>query len=405
MAKIQKNFIKGKMNKGVDERLVPQGEYVDALNIRLGSTEGTEIGAVENSKGNELLVELSFGGQPLSSNARCIGAFEDGGNETIYWFINDPTNLISAVTGKVDLIVSFNVRLGSVFYHVTSTSVLNFDSKYLINGVNLIDGLLFFTDNLNPPRKINVNRTYLPPISGVDSIIEQDISVILAPPLNSPTIEQFNLGGDENYMEELFLSFAYRWQYQDGEYSAISPFSQTAFSPGPFELNYSTFDNSAMVNSFNSVKITFETGGRNVIAVDVLFKFSTSQNVNVIERFKKIEEGWSDNVPQNITFTNQKIFTALNHSPMGYSIAASIGASLAEPKKKIIVIIGDGSVPMNVQELENIKNLNLPIYIFIINNSGYGMIKQTLNTWLKGNYVGCDKKSGLSLPNNLKRPY
>ena len=95
----------------------------------------------------------------------------------------------------------------------------------------------------------------------------------------------------------------------------------------------------------------------------------------------------------------QKIFTALNHSPMGYSIAASIGASLAEPKKKIIVIIGDGSVPMNVQELENIKNLNLPIYIFIINNSGYGMIKQTLNTWLKGNYVGCDKKSGLSLPN------
>tara|TARA_R110000822_G_scaffold66265_4_gene161861 strand:+ start:2930 stop:7336 length:4407 start_codon:yes stop_codon:yes gene_type:complete len=311
MAKIQKNFIKGKMNKGVDERLVPQGEYVDALNIRLGSTEGTEIGAVENSKGNELLVELNFGGQPLSSNARCIGAFEDGGNETIYWFISDPSNTNSIVTGKVDLIVSFNVRLGSVFYHVISTSVLNFDSKYLINGVNLIDGLLFFTDNLNPPRKINVNRTYLPPISGVDSIIEQDIGVILAPPLNSPTIEQFNLGGDENYMEELFLSFAYRWQYQDGEYSAISPFSQTAFSPGPFELNYSTFDNAAMVNSFNSVKITFETGGRNVIAVDVLFKFSTSQNVNVIERFKKIEEGWSDNITQNITFTNQKIFTAL----------------------------------------------------------------------------------------------
>jgi len=311
MAKIQKNFIKGRMNKGVDERLVPQGEYVDALNIRLGSTEGTEIGAVENSKGNELLVQLKFGGQALSSNARCIGAFEDGGNETIYWFINDPTNLISAVTGKVDLIVSFNARLGSVFYHVISTSVLNFDSKYLINGINLIDGLLFFTDNLNPPRKINVNRTYSSPISGVDNVTEQDIGVILAPPLNSPTIQQFNLGGDENYMEELFLSFAYRWQYEDGEYSAISPFSQTVFSPGPFLLDYSTFDNAAMVNSFNSARITFETGGRNVVAVDVLFKFSTSQSVNVIERFKKIDEGWSDNETKNITFTNKKIFTAL----------------------------------------------------------------------------------------------
>ena len=103
-----------------------------------------------------------------------------------------------------------------------------------------------------------------------------------------------------------------------------------------------------------------------------------------------------------ISKKGQKIFTALNHSPMGYSIAASIGASLGAPKKKIIVIIGDGSVPMNVQELENIKSLNLPVYIFIINNRGYGMIKQTLNTWLKGNYVGCDKKSGLSLPDYNK---
>ena len=93
MAKIQKNFIKGRMNKSVDERLVPQGEYIDALNVRLGSTEGTEIGAVENSKGNELLVELKFNDQPLSVNAKCIGAYEDGATETIYWFINDSTNL------------------------------------------------------------------------------------------------------------------------------------------------------------------------------------------------------------------------------------------------------------------------------------------------------------------------
>ncbi len=311
MAKIQKNFIKGRMNKSVDERLVPQGEYIDALNIRLGSSEGNEIGAVENSKGNELLVQVKFNGQVLSDDARCIGAYDDGANETIYWFISDPSNTNSIVTGKVDLIVSYNTKLNLVFYHVISTSVLNFDKDYIMNGINLIDGLLFFTDNLNPPRKINVNRTYLSPVSGVDNITEQDIGVILAPPLNSPIIEQFNLGGGENYMEELFLSFAYRWQYEDGEYSAISPFSQTAFSPGPFRLDYSTFDNAAMVNTFNSVKITFETGGRNVVLVDVLFKFSTSQNVNVIERFNKSDEGWSDNDSENITFTNKKIFTAL----------------------------------------------------------------------------------------------
>ena len=87
MPNISKNFIKGRMNKSVDERLVPQGEYIDALNVRLGSTEGTEIGAVENSKGNDLIAQLNFNGQPLSSGAKCIGAYEDGANETIYWFV------------------------------------------------------------------------------------------------------------------------------------------------------------------------------------------------------------------------------------------------------------------------------------------------------------------------------
>ena len=95
----------------------------------------------------------------------------------------------------------------------------------------------------------------------------------------------------------------------------------------------------------------------------------------------------------------QKIFTSLNHSPMGYSIAAAIGAAVASRKQEeVIAIIGDGSVQMNIQEIENIKHYNLPIKIFIINNQGYGMVKQTIDTWLNKNYVGCDKKSGLSMP-------
>ena len=54
------NFIRGRMNKSVDERLLPPGEYVDAMNLRLGSTETTEVGAVENSRGNTQLTTLSF---------------------------------------------------------------------------------------------------------------------------------------------------------------------------------------------------------------------------------------------------------------------------------------------------------------------------------------------------------
>ena len=81
MANIQRNFIAGRMNKSLDERLIPNGEYVDALNVRLGSTEETEIGAVENSKGNTQITTLQYiDGTALSSSARCIGAFEDGAN-------------------------------------------------------------------------------------------------------------------------------------------------------------------------------------------------------------------------------------------------------------------------------------------------------------------------------------
>ena len=97
-----------------------------------------------------------------------------------------------------------------------------------------------------------------------------------------------------------------------------------------------------------------------------------------------------------------KIFTALNHSPMGYSVAASVGAFLGNNKKNIVSIIGDGSMPMNIQELETIKNNKINVKIFVINNSGYGLIKQTQETWLKSYYAGVDKESGLSLPNNCK---
>ena len=94
----------------------------------------------------------------------------------------------------------------------------------------------------------------------------------------------------------------------------------------------------------------------------------------------------------------QKLFTALNHSPMGYSVPASIGAFFANKKNRVIAIIGDGALQMNIQELETIKNYGVNVKIFIINNQGYGLIKQTQETWLNSRYSGVDQKSGLSLP-------
>ena len=105
---------------------------------------------------------------------------------------------------------------------------------------------------------------------------------------------------------------------------------------------------------------------------------------------------------QSFKVKGQKIFTALNHSPMGYSMPATIGAYLADKTKNVICTIGDGSMQMNIQELATISHFNLPIKIFVINNKGYGLIKQTQDTWLDSRRVGVDSGSGLAMPNLIK---
>tara|TARA_B100000780_G_C21126783_1_gene457528 strand:- start:4296 stop:9104 length:4809 start_codon:yes stop_codon:yes gene_type:complete len=328
MADIRTNFIAGRMNKSVDERLVPQGEYVNALNVRLGSTEATEIGAVENSKGNTQLTFLEYNGNPLSNppsnqdrTTFCLGTFEDGINETIYWFIHDSNN-ISSPTGKVDLIVSFDTNTNTTTYHVVSTSVLNFDPEFLVTGVNKIENLLFFTDDKNPPRTINVKRNYDDPVAGVDGIEEEDINVVVKPPgfedsvggnipLPVPGVIPASFPGDENYMETRFLAFAYRYRYTDGGYSATSLFSKPSFQPRAFRFDLDNFNNAGMINRFNGANITFSTGSKRVTQVDLLYKESTSNVIYVIERYNKKDLGWANDVIQNLTFTNSKIFTTL----------------------------------------------------------------------------------------------
>ena len=168
MANVTRNFIKGKMNKMLDERIVPNGEYIDALNIRMGSSEGSEIGTVENSKGNEKPSTLEFNGNPLSGAARCIGAFEDGAEETVYWFVHDPQfEYPGAPLQIVDMVVSLDTKTNILTYHLISVmqqiglgleTTLNFSFDYLITGVSKVEDLLYFTDDYNQPRQIMLRK-------------------------------------------------------------------------------------------------------------------------------------------------------------------------------------------------------------------------------------------------------
>lgn len=87
---------------------------------------------------------------------------------------------------------------------------------------------------------------------------------------------------------------------------------------------------------------------------------------------------------------------------MGFGLPASFGACLASGGKRTISVIGDGGLQHNIQELETLARLNLPIKLFILNNNGYGSIRNTQNRYFSGRLVCCDPSSGLTLPDTCK---
>lgn len=98
----------------------------------------------------------------------------------------------------------------------------------------------------------------------------------------------------------------------------------------------------------------------------------------------------------------QRLFSAMGNSPMGYSLPASIGASIAQGAKPIICIIGDGGLQINIQEFQTIVKYNIPVKVFILNNHSYGIIKQFQDFYFNSNYVATTPESGYSMPDFLK---
>jgi len=95
---------------------------------------------------------------------------------------------------------------------------------------------------------------------------------------------------------------------------------------------------------------------------------------------------------------NQKFITNHGLGPMGFEMPGSIGACLANHRKRTICVAGDGGFQLNIQELETLRRLDLPVKIFIMNNNGYSSIRTMQETHFGGHYVGNDPSSGLTLP-------
>jgi acetolactate synthase-1/2/3 large subunit len=84
---------------------------------------------------------------------------------------------------------------------------------------------------------------------------------------------------------------------------------------------------------------------------------------------------------------------------MGYGLSGAIGASLAKPGHRTVLVEGDGGFAQNLQEIGTVERQGLPIKMFIMSNEGYASIRTSQKSYFNGNYVGCDIQTGLGLPN------
>jgi acetolactate synthase-1/2/3 large subunit len=98
----------------------------------------------------------------------------------------------------------------------------------------------------------------------------------------------------------------------------------------------------------------------------------------------------------------QRFFTNSGNASMGYDLPAAIGASLANPHSRVVCLAGDGSLMMNLQELQTLVGYRLPVKVIVLNNNGYHSIRQTQQNYFSDNVFGTCPEDGVSLPDFVK---
>lgn len=300
--KIQNTFLKGTINKDVDERLVDSNELIDAENFLVSTTEGSNSGVGKNVPGNIKKTSYNILG------GKTIGVGDDENNNRIF-------NCIKG--DDFDYIIEYNVDtdVSEIVLQSTTGGVLNFIAGERILNIDVIssgipdEDLLAISGDSNPPRVFNIikAKTY-----GIDGFTETEISVMKPSPIFSPTVIPVQVTTESHtFTSDKFLSFAYRWKYENDFYSAISNWSKYAFVPGVFNLDYDSWENTSMTNIANAIDISFKTGTRHVVGVDILMKKSNSDIIYLVEKFKKEDELWGDDQTKVFQFNNSKIYTIL----------------------------------------------------------------------------------------------
>lgn len=328
MAKEKKVFVGG-MDFDTESRYVKQGDYRAAINMKpTGENDGK--GTLENILGSEFIDDtdtIQWTGAnaiaftkdfSLAAASKVIGTCRDEVYDRIIYFIRESATECS--------IYEYSQKQNAISCIVNKFD-LDFHEDYLITGANVIahgepwapDGLLYFTDNLNPPRKINIAKAKLmtgiasAKVSGgkyysayhsngftselvaaskYSSLTQQIFDVVKYPPLYSPEVL---LGTDDSYIKNSVANnqwqLKYRYVYDDKEKSAWSPISRNIFSVS------STPVGEVPLETDNYIELAFNSGKKEVEAIEIAARSLTvGGDFFLVDTVKKNTTNAIDNV-------------------------------------------------------------------------------------------------------------
>lgn len=336
MAEVKNSFLASKMNKDLDDRLIPSNEYKDALNVSVSNSEDSDVGALENILQNTNVFPISATSSLSYNDGKVIGYAVDDSADNIYLFwtnyIYDPTSgrednqAASGNESTSSAIIQYNTKNNAFTKTLVSGRFLNFSTEYPVRGANIVESLLFWTDNRNQPRKINLKTAetnnsyytnedhisvakYAPykPIdlykdylgTGYETTMKDVVSEHLPDGVTLNPDVNVDYAGDPNYLQDKFVRFSYRFHFDDGEYSIIAPFTQIAFIPkqdgsflaGDEELTYQSTIVSFMENKVNQISLVInlpDTGNDlennyKIKGIDILYKESDKIAISVLD--------------------------------------------------------------------------------------------------------------------------
>lgn len=301
---ISKKLFVGGINQDQSYPLVDTNEYLNALNIRFATTENGKVGQLSNVEGN--LIKNNSGSFTLPSGTNeCIGAYEDSPNRRVFFFNKNSSGSHGIYCYDADTDLVYIVLLNSQV-----TGGLGFSG--FIHSIAMVDNLLYWTDGINPQRRINVEAAiklnqagYSTTVSPYSSPLDKSvITLIRNQPWAPLSIVKVTDGSYvNNFIKSESVQFAYRFIYRDGEVSTFSPISKLS--------NYNLAS-----QAFNAIDVTIPVAQKieqDVKTIEVAVKYAVGGNMFIVKSFTSGFDTHNSGTALTFRFYNDTVGIAVDN--------------------------------------------------------------------------------------------